>query len=77
MAYNQQATPISEEAEYYLVAALAVDGNRNPDIHAGHCSIVVSDDFDSGGFVWWEVDLGDHYVITQVNIFHATNKPGR
>ncbi len=77
MAYHQPTTPISGNGVGYLDAARAVDGNSNPDIEAGHCSLVVNDNFANDGLVWWEVDLEDHYVIKHVTIFHATDDPGR
>ena len=45
-------------------AANAVDGDKNPDYHAGSCTHTYPDDLSP----WWRVDLGRMYLITKVEI---------
>ena len=56
--------PASQSPSGLSSAAKAVDGNKNPNYHAGSCSHTHPDDLSH----WWRVDLGRMYLITKVEI---------
>ena len=53
-------------------ASRAVDGNVNQDLSAGSCAHPL-DNTGSPDTAWWEVDLGDEYVIQSVTIYDRTD----
>ena len=48
------------------VAGRAIDGNHNPVLGQGHC--VYARDNSGQNLAWWQVDLGETYVVISINI---------
>ena len=65
VAYNKTATHGPRTVSPH-VANRAIDGNHDPRLGYNHCAY--SDGGSSENTAWWQVDLGDTYVVFSVNI---------
>ena len=70
VAYKKSATQSIDPSGWggKIPAKLAVDGNTNPSMGAGHCA---SPDTEWGKNAWWMVDLEDTYNISRVIIYNT------
>ena len=69
MALNKPAEQLGKISSY--TADLAVDGDTNPVMDAGSCAHPNSGTGNNPPIpVWWYVDLGQSYRITQVVLYN-------
>ena len=64
---HKSATQSSNRHPDKWLAGAAVDGNGNQMVSGNSCALT-SDDFKNT--VWWTVDLGRVYAISEVKIYH-------
>ena len=75
MAYGKHATQGVDTYNNH-VAARAVDGNHDWDLNHNHCVHTI-DNSSPRDPSWWEVDLGETYVVLAVNITNRFDCGGR